>query len=54
MTFPLVDLNKFIVEVASDDLDTGLKFIIADGFKDLKVNDTVKIRQKWSDINGFF
>ena len=46
-----VDFNKLFLEVACDNLDTDLEFVITDGFKVLKVNDVVHIKEKWSDID---
>ena len=41
-----VDLNKLIVEVASEDLDSDLEFVITDGLKVLKVSDGVQNSRK--------
>ena len=46
-----VDINRLIVNVASDDLDTDLEFAITDGIKVLKVNEDVQIREVWSTID---
>ena len=46
-----VDINRLIVNVASDDLDTDLEFAITDGLKVLKVNEGVQIREVWSTID---
>ena len=46
-----VDINRLIVDVASDDLDTDLEFAITDGLKVLKVNEGVQIREVWSTID---
>ena len=46
-----VDINRLIVNVASDDLDTDLEFAITDGLKVFKVNEGVQIREVWSTID---
>ena len=46
-----VDINRLIVNVASDDLDTDLEFAISDGLNVLKVNEGVQIREIWSTID---
>ena len=46
-----VNINRLIVNVATNDLDTDLEFAITDDRKVLNVNEGVQIREVWSTID---
>ena len=44
------DLNRLVLDVATEDLSTDLEIVITDGLKVMKISDGVQIREQWSDI----